>query len=510
MDLLDILLEEFYDSNREIKKTDIPEGFGIPITPVVSYFCFNSPLDMTYYKDDLLKEDILEEKKSIEKSAFKKANKEMKIAKKGGISKETGTVYKLTKEQKRALKYIRRKYGKEIIEEIKKFRKNFLAPYQVIKSNLEKSKSIYPKDVLGMSKEEYLRAKKRAEYKIENMRSNRYVDLNKEFMELSSKGKNIDELKATLKNSKGELNKTLLRRVFEKYNMSSKRFSDDDFLAIQNKIKNKEAFMGNLVDRASSDSMSKEELDKLKEIEKSIQDEKSRMTKSYSDKKTKENIMKTFSVSDKSDIRNISKKIDGIESAIKGLGISEKEKEEALDRVKKYVSIKGERITDKTFQDEYELFLVRQRIKDQIERGIDNKYLDEYIYQLSKAKERNIGRRDELLSAMSRERLSKTLSDTEKRIYQLKPNAPKDSDKLEDYTLKIKEEDFFEPVFFSKSKEMREAEKKIDAEIKRFERGLQAKMEEKDFRLLKKYMLINNLLTIKDLKSVKSLFARKK
>lgn len=99
------------------------------------------------------------------------------------------------------------------------------------------------------------------------------------------------------------------------------------------------------------------------------------------------------------------------------------------------------------------------------------------------------------------------MTDEEKRIYQLKPGAPKDSDRLSDYVLKIKEDDFFNPVFFEKSDKMKQAEKKIDAEIKRFERGLQSKMEEKDFKLLKKYRLINNLITIKNLKNIKDLFS---
>ena len=105
MNFLDVLVEELYNNDKEIKKSDIPDGFGIPTTPVVSYFCFNESLDIEYYKDEVLKEEILEErKKSVEKTAMQKAKKEMKDAKKGRTSKETGTVYKLTKEQKRAEK----------------------------------------------------------------------------------------------------------------------------------------------------------------------------------------------------------------------------------------------------------------------------------------------------------------------------------------------------------------------------------------------------------------------
>lgn len=507
MNLLDIIIEEFYDSNKIVESSDLPDGFGIPTTPVVSYFCFNSPLDTVYYKDDTLKESLLEDR-PVEKSAMKKARKEKRVASKGKTSEETGTVYKLTKEQKRALRFIRKKYGKEIVKEVKEFRKNFLAPYQVIKSNLEKSKSLYPKEVLGMSKEEYLRAKRRAENKIENMRSNRYSDLSREFSDLSSKGEAIDALKVSLKDSSGNLNSFALRRVFDKYNLNSKRFTDSDFEALENKIKDRDVFIKNLLDKVSAgDIISKEEISKMEEKEKSVGSSKSEMVSGYKDRRTKENVKEVLGLEN---LESATKKINDLESSVKDLDISDSEKREALDRIKKYISIKGEKITSKTFSDEYDLYLIRKGIKEKIEKGNKDKYFDEYVYQVRKSKERNIGRRGELLDAMTKERLNKNLTDLEKKIYQLKRDAPRDSDKIEDYILKIKEEDFFEPIFFSKSEEMKDAEKKIDAEIKRFERGLQSKMEEKDFRLLKKYRLINNLLTVKDLKSVKSLFSRSK
>ena len=59
MNFLDVLVEELYNNDKEIKKSDIPDGFGIPTTPVVSYFCFNESLDIEYYKDEVLKEESL-------------------------------------------------------------------------------------------------------------------------------------------------------------------------------------------------------------------------------------------------------------------------------------------------------------------------------------------------------------------------------------------------------------------------------------------------------------------
>ena len=483
MDLFTLLVEEFYNNNKDLAAEDLPEGFGVPITPIVSYLCFNEPLDLIYAKDDIIEE-------STERDALKKAKKEISAAKKGKTSKETGTVYKLTKEQKRALKYIKKKYGREIINEVKKFRKNFLAPYQVIKSNLEKSKSVYPKEVFGMSKEEFLRTKKRAEQKILNMRSNTYSDLNKEYYDVENKYRGLSDLNKVLDGS--NVNPVALRKVFEKYNLKSTRFDDNEFVSIQNRVKNADSILSNLVDKITSGgSVSKDEVSSLKEKIKEIEELK-RDIRSSSD-----NV---------GNFRKFKNGLEKIEDEIDDLDIPENIKGNVKRELKKTMRVSGESLNSRTFSDEYEMFLLRQKIVDSIKDGDRNKYVDEYKYQLGKTKERLLGRKSDLIGKMAKERSNKNLTDDEKKIYELRPGRPKDSDKLEDYILKIKEQDFFEPIFFHKSEKMKEAEKNIDAEIKRFERSLQAKMEEKDFRLLKKYRLINNLITIKNLKNPKELF----
>lgn len=508
MDLLKLLVEEFYKDDKEILAEEIPEGFGVPITPVVSFFCFETPLDMIYFKDDILKEEILSEA-TPEKIAMKKAKKEVSSARRGKTSKETGTVYKLTSEQKRALKYIKKKYGKEISKEIKTFRENFLAPYQIIKNNLEKSKSLYPKEVYGLSKEEYLRLKKRAEYKIENMRSDNYSNLSKEFYQVGNRAKGVDELEKITSN--GNINQTALRKVFEKYDLKSSRFSDNDFIAFKNRIKDVDNYISKLVDRLENDnSISKEDLEKLKKKSSELDVLKKRLintAKSPLDYDKYKKIEKAIKTDDVDKFRKVISTIEDFEDNIKGSDLENDTKEKIIKNIDKYISLNSEKITNKTFADEYEMFLMREKIAEQIKNNERNKYTEEYLNQIGKVKERIHGRKDELLDKMAKERANKSLTDEEKRIYQLKPGAPKDSDRLSDYVLKIKEDDFFNPVFFEKSDKMKQAEKKIDAEIKRFERGLQSKMEEKDFKLLKKYRLINNLITIKNLKNIKDLFS---
>lgn len=506
MDLLNLIVEEFYTNGKEIPAKEVPEGYGVPVSPVVSYFCFGSPLDMEYYKDDTLKEELLLEKRNPEKELKKraegKAKSEIKSAKKGKTSEETGTVYKLTSEQKRALKFIKKKYGRKIAKEIKTFRTNFLAPYQVIKNNLEKSKSIYLKDILGMTKDEYLRNKKSAEFKIENMRSNKYSDMTKEFYNLKNRTKGINELEAL---TKGEINQTALRKVFEKYNIKTGKFSNSDFEAFKKRTDDIDRYIDLIVDRVKSGltlykgdvefvEKKKAELEALRK--KLIS--KKRAESQSSSKKNPDEIAK---------YKKVINSVEEITDFIRDSDIDEKEKINLIKRYDKQVKVNGENITSKTFQDEYEMYLIRLKIEDQIKNNEKNKYTEEYIKQLSDSKERYVDRKSDLLDRMARERSNKFLTDKEKNIYKLKPGAPYDSDNLNDYTLKIKEKDFFDAVFFNKSEEMRNAERKIDAEIKRFERALQAKMDDRDFKLLKKYRLINNLLTVKDLKNIKELFA---
>ena len=66
------------------------------VTPAVAYFCFDS-VDFDFEKP-VLEEDI-----------FSDVKKEQKALRKKKTSELTGTVYRLSPEQKRALKYLKKK-----------------------------------------------------------------------------------------------------------------------------------------------------------------------------------------------------------------------------------------------------------------------------------------------------------------------------------------------------------------------------------------------------------------
>lgn len=437
------------------------------VTPAVAYFCFESA-DFDFERP-VLSEDI-----------FSDVKKEQKALKKNKTSEITGTVYKLSKEQKRALKYLKKKYGKSLIKEINEYRKKTLAPYQVAKTYMDKSKALYPKEVLGMTKEEYFRYKKSAENKIANMRSNKYEDLTREYMGYHNKRQNLDKISDYFGNH--DIKDSAIDRVFKKYGFYSTRYTEAEMRDYQRKLKNIDGIKKELIRKlAQNEEITAEDKEKLKDAIESSKEVKKELSQKEDD--TQKNLK---------ELRFISKKIDDIDLP--------DNVRDAFQNIIDNAEDEGLKITSRSFEQEYENFLIRDKIRDDIRKNKDNKYTDDYKRNLQDLKDSLETKKTYTASKMAKERESKTLNDKEKKIYELKPGMKSDSDRLSDYTLKIKEDDFFEPKFYNKSEEFKEAERKIDAEIKRFERSLESKMEEKDFQLLKKYRLISNLVVIKNAK----------
>lgn len=492
MNFLNIILEEFYEHSKQLDiEEEVMQGYGVEITPIVSYFCFNSPLDLLYEKQTVNEESDFPDKQ-IKKEVKRKVKQEKKASKKGKTSKETGTIYKFTSEQKRALKYLKKKYGRRLIKDIRTFRNNFIAPYQIIKSNMEKSKALYPKQVFGMNKEEYLRLKRSAEKKIENMRVNRYADLNKEYLSISDKAKATDDLSGI--SSSKEINARALKAVFDKYNIRSNRYSDSDFETLLARTENAVEYLDDFVNNISQNT-GKEKSKELKNTVDSIIQLHREMKSGRS--------FTTQSV------KKMQSSLNSAKNTIEDLDADDDEKEEAMNAIEKASTINGDSIGSGSFADEFAMYSLRKRVIDSINNQNDDKYYEAYKSELGQVKKHFGERKQDILSRMAKERVGRKLTDEEKKIYELKPGKPKDSDNINDYILKIHEADFFNPMFFEKSEEMKQAERKIDAEIKRFERSLQSKIEEKDFKLLKKYRLINNPITVKTLKSPIDMFKSK-
>lgn len=436
------------------------------VTPAVAYFCFES-YDFDFEKP-VLDEDI-----------FSDVKKEQKALRKQKTSELTGTTYKLSKEQKQALKYLKKKYGKALIKDIKEYRKNTLAPYQVAKAYMEKSKALYPKEILGMTKDEYLKYKKSAEDKIANMRSNRYEDLTKEYMGYAKKRADLDAADDFFKVH--DVKEPVVNKVFKKYGFFSTRFTDAEMRDYQRKLKNIEGLKKELIRKIANNEDTKKIKEAIEAAEKEAGSAKSSLSKKEDD-----------TIKSLKELRLISNKIGNAD-------ISD-ELKSTLHNIIDDAEDENKKITSKSFEQEYENFLMRERIKEDIRNRKDTKYVDDYNRFMEDAKSGIEEKKSYTAGKLAKERESKTLNEKEKKIYELKPGMRPDSDRLSDYVLKIKEDDFFEPRFYNKSEEFREAERKIDAEIKRFERAMESKMDEKDYQLLKKYRLISNLVTIKNAK----------
>lgn len=500
--------------NEEKKELN---GSDFLVSPAVACFCFDS-IDFEFEKDETINEDIYSDVKN-----------ELKALRRGKTSEVSGTMYKLSKEQKRALKYLKKKYGRALVKEIKEYRKNTIAPYQVVKAYNDKSRSLFAKELFGMTKEEYLKYKKSAEAKILKMRSNKYNDLTKDLLYLNDREKNLNDLNSFVATS--DISEPALNKVFKKYKIYSSKYSEQDMRAFQRAIENVEEIKKEVLDKLSKSTLNKDDIAKLKRAVSEVKTAKSNIhddddTPSTSSLSALSSIAKKISsanISDKSKIDVVSGKLSldlkgaltertpiknsatsgASREALHARGISP-----SKDLVKKEVndaiwgldsdSNSSSKITSKSFETEYENFLTREKIRDDVRNKRENKYTDDYNRNVIGFTTSFDSKRKDLVSKMAAERAKKTLTDNEKKIYELKVGKPSDSDNLSDYNLKIKETDFFEPKYYTKSEKFKEAERKVDAEIKRFERGMEAKMEPKDFQLLKKYRLISNLVTIKN------------
>lgn len=503
--------------NEEKKELN---GSDFLVSPAVACFCFDS-IDFEFEKDETINEDIYSDVKN-----------ELKALRRGKTSEVSGTMYKLSKEQKHALKYLKKKYGRALVKEIKEYRKNTIAPYQVVKAYNDKSRSLFAKELFGMTKEEYLKYKKSAEAKILNMRSNKYNDLTKDLLYLNNREKNLNDLNSFVATS--DISEPALNKVFKKYKIYSSKYSEQDMRAFQRAIENVEEIKKEVLDKLSKSTLNKDDIAKLKRAVSEVKTAKSSIhdddddddtpsTSSLSALRSLAKKISSANISDKSKIDVVSGKLfldlkgaltertpiknsatsGASREALHARGISP-----SKDLVKKEVndaiwgldndSNSSSKITSKSFETEYENFLTREKIRDDVRNKRENKYTDDYNRNVIGFTTSFDSKRKDLVSKMAAERAKKTLTDNEKKIYELKVGKPSDSDNLSDYNLKIKETDFFEPKYYTKSEKFKEAERKVDAEIKRFERGMEAKMEPKDFQLLKKYRLISNLVTIKN------------
>lgn len=348
------------------------------------------------------------------------------------------------------------------------------------KAYIDRSKALYVKDVFGMTKEEYLKAKKSAEEKIMNMRSNKYQELSKEMDDISKKEEKLNGLESFMKVN--DISEPAINKVFKKYGLYSTRYTDEELDKFKKIVDNAKSVSLELIQKIQKDGeISKEDKQKLVDAIKEINKKKNSLTSKSSSQKekiSKEISNKINSMNDIDGLEEISIKISNSD-------LSKDKKDEYSDFINDNMKINGEKISRKKFEDEYENYLMRKKIISDIKNRADNKYTDDYERTVNEIKRNMADKKDDIYQKLAKERSSKHFNEIEKKIYELKPGIRSDSDDIRDYVLKIKESDFFEPKYYQKSERLKNAERDVDAAIKRFERSMESKMEPKDFQLLK-------------------------
>lgn len=446
---IDLILDIF-----EEKPLVLGEG-AFPITPFVAYAAFKKQA-----LNALRRNKAIKTAKSMKKIPTKvRAKAAIGIEKTRATLGATsgGTVYKLTNEQMDVMGKIYNKYGKDLAKEIISFRRNVLAPYQLIKRKISKSSRVSSKDVTGLSKEEYHSAIESGRKKIQS-RGSEFFKKSQQVQDtlggLARQSKNLQQMKKDFKDGDAKIDYNIANKVFREFGVGDEDlegYSREELKQVYSEIMKNYRSM---IKIASEAKMGKVEFEKTKKII----------------KKSRE-LWK-------------GKTID--------LTKSEKDK---FYRKGNFDIALGK------------YFFSKDIIRQLTQPGTINIFKDTYISIINEMIKRTGKRREDSLQKLISMRKGAQLTDKEKKIWEKLPTIKSFSGNLEDYFQKVKESDFLDkPVTIKRSPELIDAERKIENEIRRFERRLKNIIDEEDYRKLKTMRLIGNLISISELRDPKNLF----
>jgi len=483
MNIDDIIMSEL--SSKSIVIHNLLEGI-VPLNPTLAYLTLkrNNLKKMKNAPDSIDKIISNEMKKIKSRALIGKERLRSEAGIKTGVGKD-GTVYKYTKEQLEILSEIHEKYGDEMVEKIQTFRKDVLAPYQLIKRLVKKNKTLTSKEIVGMTHAQFKAGLESGRKKIER-RKEFFSSGNDAQGKIESVTIAIDNLKVVEREflETGKLNNLIIKKVMQHYDLGSGVFdmtlSDLRKTVIELK-KNAEDISD--IDKGS-DLDSREVLDKVKagiDLRKGIvrrdrlEKEKKRMD-NYGKYKKDNTIDESSDSDDEFDLTNRNQFARGNNFNV------------ALGK-----------------------YLLRAHIIDELRNSIPrNVYKKTYESILEKLIDEAIKRRRTLVEKKAGGRSKIEFNEIERKIYRTKTGIKtKYSGDMDDYNIVIDDNDFTPTVHIKRPEKLKEAEKKIEAAIKRFERSLQVIMDDEDFKKLKKYRLINNLIVVSELKSPENLFLSK-
>ena len=448
----------------------IEEGVFFPISPLLAYASFKKRV-FTNFKNSKIFKVLNKPKELNNKIKELKGNaliaKEKLRAKSGknSGSGDDASLYKLTPEQVEVMADIINKYGKELAVEINHFRVNVLAPYQLIKRIIRKNKSLTSTDITGMTKEEFNSSLESGRRKIGRRGEffNKSQDLQNKLRDLDADVPRLQTEKTKLATGK-DLDSGILEKVYASYKVGESNFGGHSLDALK---KTHEELTRNY------SSLNKYIIDKT----------------SMSPAEVLDMLQKQRQLREK-----------GLDTSIK-----DKEKKEGEVKEKKEGEVKEKK---GSFAAAFSLYMLRRTIRESFKKTVDsNVYVKTYekiIDDLIK----DIRERRAVISKQFVE-LRKTIdfNDKENKIWQKHPSAPSEYTSDEShYYQKVKEEDFESPKYYERPEELQAAEREIENEIKRFERKLATIISAEDLARLKKYRLINNIITVSELKDPDELF----
>ena len=448
----------------------IEEGVFFPISPLLAYASFKKRV-FTNFKNSKIFKVLNKPKELNNKIKELKGNaliaKEKLRAKSGknSGSGDDASLYKLTPEQVEVMADIINKYGKELAVEINHFRVNVLAPYQLIKRIIRKNKSLTSTDITGMTKEEFNSSLESGRRKIGRRGEffNKSQDLQNKLRDLDADVPRLQTEKTKLATGK-DLDSGILEKVYASYKVGESNFGGHS-------------------------------LDTLKKTHEELTRNYSSLNK-YRIDKTSMSPAEVLDMLQKQ--RQLREK--GLDTSIK-----DKEKKEGEVKEKKEGEVKEKK---GSFAAAFSLYMLRRTIRESFKKTVDsNVYVKTYekiIDDLIK----DIRERRAVISKQFVE-LRKTIdfNDKENKIWQKHPSAPSEYTSDEShYYQKVKEEDFESPKYYERPEELQAAEREIENEIKRFERKLATIISAEDLARLKKYRLINNIITVSELKDPDELF----
>jgi len=371
-----------------------------------------------------------------------------------GKSKED-TVYKPTPEQKRIMREIYQKHGDSIIKDIRNFRNKILSRYQLAKRLIRKSSIVGSKESLGMTFDQFQSALESGRKKIEAR--------GEHFDGVGGSRKKLDELTDRIDGLQ-ELKKDFEGGGVPRYNIANKVYrafevADEDL-----------------------EGYSREELrrsyDTLTSAHAKIKDEYKRL-------KAKEDLT--------------SADFEKSTSAM----IRAREARKAIDLTNDpQFKVRGD------FNVALGRYFLSKSIWNELTKsGSLNVYRKTYLSIIDEMIKKAKNQKKRSFSGLVKRKRSVALTSREKKIWVLRPTGKEFSSDLGDYFQKITADQFGDtPIRIKRSPELDKLMKETEALIKRETRKISRKIPKEDYQKLRKFRLINNLITVKELENPKNLF----